>query len=130
MRHHPIAPTIVFLPLVGEPCRIGTVLNIEEPILHEFHTLPQSLLSVCQIVMPQHLALYRFTIIPKMDTELVHKILERDEAESAPPCFTGNKYDGRMGLRISSIFVILVGSIFGAVFPVVARRFGSSGIPS
>ncbi|CDM37283.1 Zinc/iron permease [Penicillium roqueforti FM164] len=80
--------------------------------------------------MPQHLALYRSTIIPKMDTELVHKIFARDEAESAPPCFTGNEYDGRMGLRISSIFVILVGSIFGAVFPVVARRFGGSGIPS
>lgn len=113
---------------------MGTVLNVEEPILHEFHTLPQSLLLVCQIVMPQHLALYRSTIIPKMDTELVHKIFARDEAESAPPCFTGNEYDGRMGLRISSIsqsiFVILVGSIFGAVFPVVARRFGSSGIPS
>ncbi|KAJ5458799.1 hypothetical protein N7530_010743 [Penicillium desertorum] len=65
-----------------------------------------------------------------MDTELVHRIFARDEAESAPPCFTGNEYDGRMGLRISSIFVILVGSIFGAVFPVVARRFGGSGIPS
>ncbi|KAI2466007.1 ZIP zinc/iron transport family [Annulohypoxylon bovei var. microspora] len=38
-------------------------------------------------------------------------------------CDTGNDYDGRMGLRISSIFVILVGSLFGAVLPVyLARR--------
>ena len=65
-----------------------------------------------------------------MDTELVYNLLARDEAESPPPCTTGNEYDGRMGLRISSIFVILVGSIFGAVFPVVAKRFGGSGIPS
>ncbi|KAJ6035388.1 hypothetical protein N7499_002545 [Penicillium canescens] len=65
-----------------------------------------------------------------MDTELVHNFLARDEAEPAPPCTTGNEYDGRMGLRISSIFVILVGSIFGAVFPVVAAQFGGSRIPS
>jgi hypothetical protein len=76
------------------------------------------------------MALYRSTIIPEMNTELVHDFLARDEAGSPPPCTTGNEYDGRMGLRISSIFVILVGSIFGAVFPVVAARFGGSRIPS
>ncbi|KAI1102577.1 ZIP zinc/iron transport family [Jackrogersella minutella] len=37
-------------------------------------------------------------------------------------CDTGNDYDGRMGLRISSIFVILVGSLLGAVLPVVLAR--------
>lgn len=35
-----------------------------------------------------------------------------------------------MGLRISSIFVILVGSLFGAVFPVLAHNFRSLGVPS
>ena len=30
-----------------------------------------------------------------------------------PACSPDNDYDGRMGLRISSIFVILVGSMFG-----------------
>ncbi|EED15168.1 plasma membrane low affinity zinc ion transporter, putative [Talaromyces stipitatus ATCC 10500] len=45
-------------------------------------------------------------------------------------CDTSNGYDGRMGLRISSIFVILVGSLFGAVFPVLAKRLGGNGIPS
>lgn len=34
----------------------------------------------------------------------------------------GNEFDGRMGVRISSVFVILVGSMFAAVFPVWARR--------
>lgn len=28
-------------------------------------------------------------------------------------CDTGNEFDGRLGLRISAIFVILVGSAFG-----------------
>ncbi|OJJ46961.1 hypothetical protein ASPZODRAFT_1863327 [Penicilliopsis zonata CBS 506.65] len=45
-------------------------------------------------------------------------------------CSTGNDFDGKMGLRISSIFVIMVGSMFGAVFPVLARRLGGAGIPS
>ncbi len=34
-------------------------------------------------------------------------------ATSAPTCNAGNGYDGRIGLRISAIFVILVGSLFG-----------------
>ena len=37
-------------------------------------------------------------------------------------CDSGNDYDGRMGLRISSIFVILVGSLLGALLPVVLAR--------
>ncbi|KAI1120518.1 ZIP zinc/iron transport family [Nemania abortiva] len=37
-------------------------------------------------------------------------------------CDTGNEYDGRLGLRISSIFVILVGSFLGAVVPIILAR--------
>jgi len=37
-------------------------------------------------------------------------------------CDTGNEYDGRLGLRISSIFVILVGSLLGAVVPILLAR--------
>ncbi len=37
-------------------------------------------------------------------------------------CETGNDYDGRLGLRISSIFVILVGSLLGALLPVILAR--------
>lgn len=37
-------------------------------------------------------------------------------------CDAGNEYDGRMGLRISSIFVILVGSLLGALLPVLLAR--------
>ncbi|KAI0004759.1 ZIP zinc/iron transport family [Xylariaceae sp. FL0662B] len=37
-------------------------------------------------------------------------------------CDTGNEYDGRIGLRISSIFVILVGSLLGALLPILLAR--------
>ncbi|KAI1277565.1 ZIP zinc/iron transport family [Xylaria sp. FL0933] len=37
-------------------------------------------------------------------------------------CDTGNGFDGRLGLRISSIFVIFLGSILGAVLPIVLAR--------
>ncbi|KAJ5574254.1 Zinc/iron permease fungal/plant [Penicillium hispanicum] len=60
-----------------------------------------------------------------METEPFNPLLKREDA-----CASGNEFDGRMGLRISAIFVIMVGSMFGALFPVFARRFSShSGFP-
>lgn len=44
-------------------------------------------------------------------------------------CDTGNDYDGRLGLRIASIFVIWFGATFGAVFPTFAHKNQSLGIP-
>lgn len=44
-------------------------------------------------------------------------------------CDSSSGYDGRLGLRISSVFVILVGSTFGAVFPVYASHHQSRAIP-
>lgn len=59
--------------------------------------------------------------------DVLHTLLTRDEDSGpAPACDAGNEYDGRMGLRISSIFVIMVGSMFGAVFPVLAGQFRRS----
>lgn len=34
-------------------------------------------------------------------------------AETAIACDAGNEFDGRIGVRVSAIFVILVGSLFG-----------------
>jgi zinc transporter 1/2/3 len=65
--------------------------------------------------------------------DILTVILPRDAgatSPSTPECDTGNAFDGRIGLRVSAIFVILVGSLFGAVFPVLARHLGGSGIPS
>lgn len=44
-------------------------------------------------------------------------------------CDTGNEYDGRLGLRISSIFVIFVGSFFGAVAPIILARSSRMRVP-
>ncbi|KAI3401715.1 hypothetical protein diail_9379 [Diaporthe ilicicola] len=44
-------------------------------------------------------------------------------------CGSGNEYDGRLGLRISSIFVILVGSLLGAVVPIALARSKRMRVP-
>ena len=63
-----------------------------------------------------------------------------------PACDRGNDYDGRIGLRVSAIFVILIGSCFGkfrnnvmsamkltrhsgAAFPTFAARHRGVGVP-
>ncbi|KAL8801934.1 MAG: hypothetical protein Q9200_006762 [Gallowayella weberi] len=50
-------------------------------------------------------------------------------AETSVACDTGNEFDGRTGVRISAIFVILIGSLFGACFPVYAARHQGVGVP-
>lgn len=60
-----------------------------------------------------------------MSSEFIHSIAPR-----ASTCDTSNEYDGRMGVRISSVFVIWFASTFGAVFPVMARHLSGSGIPN
>ena len=44
-------------------------------------------------------------------------------------CQAGNDYDGKIGVRISAIFVILVGSFLGTWFPVFAARHRGVGVP-
>ncbi|KAG4031124.1 hypothetical protein MFRU_010g02490 [Monilinia fructicola] len=44
-------------------------------------------------------------------------------------CGGGNEYDGRMGLRISSIFVIGFGSMLGALLPIAAARTKRLSVP-
>ncbi|KAJ3577280.1 hypothetical protein NPX13_g3285 [Xylaria arbuscula] len=57
-------------------------------------------------------------------------VLQLRQAEAESPgrtvvieCETGNEYDGRLGLRISSIFVILAGSLLGAWLPIIFARY-------
>ncbi|KAF2717590.1 putative Low-affinity zinc transporter of the plasma membrane [Polychaeton citri CBS 116435] len=54
-----------------------------------------------------------------------HLFARADEGECSD-----NGYDGRMGVRISSIFVILVGGLFGAWFPTFAARHQGVGVPA
>ncbi|KAF2665096.1 ZIP zinc/iron transport family [Microthyrium microscopicum] len=61
-----------------------------------------------------------------MDVNSIAHLVLRDSGADAIPspghCDTGNAFNGHIGARISSIFVILVGSLVGAVFPVYAKR--------
>jgi zinc transporter 1/2/3 len=44
-------------------------------------------------------------------------------------CDSGNDFDGRIGVRISSIFVILAGSLIGAMLPVFLARSSRMHVP-
>ncbi|KNG47257.1 membrane zinc transporter [Stemphylium lycopersici] len=56
---------------------------------------------------------------------------QADTLPEAPvTCGGSNEYDGRMGVRISSIFAILVASSFGAMFPVLAKRSRHKYVPN
>jgi len=44
-------------------------------------------------------------------------------------CGTGGGADDFLGLRIASVFIILIGSLLGAFFPLVARRSSMIKIP-
>ncbi|KAK0446894.1 ZIP-like iron-zinc transporter [Armillaria borealis] len=48
-------------------------------------------------------------------------ILTRDD-DDAPNCGSGGGANTFFGLRVASIFIILVGSTFGALFPVLAKN--------
>jgi solute carrier family 39 (zinc transporter), member 1/2/3 len=55
-----------------------------------------------------------------------------DLSQAAVVCYLeagGNDYDGRLGARISALFVILICSTVATFFPVVARRYPSLRIP-
>ena len=42
--------------------------------------------------------------------------------DAGPNCGSGGGADTFQGLRIGAIFIILIGSLFGASFPVFAKR--------
>ncbi|KAF2632779.1 low-affinity zinc ion transporter-like protein [Macroventuria anomochaeta] len=65
--------------------------------------------------------------------EVARLVLRQDpgsESDTTPTCASSNDYDGRMGVRISSIFVILVGSVWGAIFPIFAKRARTKLVPA
>jgi hypothetical protein len=51
-------------------------------------------------------------------------------SEPSVACDVGNEYDGRMGLRISAVFVVLVGSMFGMSVNVFSLHYFRRGISS
>jgi zinc transporter 1/2/3 len=70
----------------------------------------------------------RDTVMDILSSRGSDLLLPREE-ELVPLCENSNEYDGNIGLRISAIFVILIGSTAGAIFPILANRFRSLGMP-
>ncbi|AOW07526.1 Zinc/iron permease [Yarrowia lipolytica] len=67
---------------------------------------------------------------PEITDQLVRLLTRDDDADAAPVvCDSGNEYDGRMGARISSIFVILICGTFGALFPVLCSKYSQIKVP-
>lgn len=63
-------------------------------------------------------------------SSLLHPLLPRDgSTDSLPACSTSNSYDGHAGLRILSIFIILISSALGAFFPVLSSRYSFIRLP-
>lgn len=56
--------------------------------------------------------------------EVVNEFVRRDT------CDNGNDYNGMMGARISSVFVVLFASSFGAFFPILSSRYSFIRMPS
>ena len=62
--------------------------------------------------------------------QVLHLTLRQSGGQAIQPaCDTGNKYDGRIGLRIAAIFIIWFGSTVGSVFPVYANRHKGMKVP-
>ena len=58
-------------------------------------------------------------------------LVTREETTLTPtlkPSCDSSQETGRLGVRISSIFVIWLGSLAGALFPIVARHYRGSGV--
>ncbi|CEL00957.1 hypothetical protein ASPCAL00549 [Aspergillus calidoustus] len=65
-----------------------------------------------------------------MEPSLLHPFVVQavsKEGDDVGTCETGNDYDGRVGLRVSSIFVILAGSLLATLLPLLVKRFGERG---
>lgn len=53
--------------------------------------------------------------------EYMAMLMARDD-DSDVNCGSGGGDTGSTGLRIASVFIIMTGSMFGALFPVLAKR--------
>lgn len=58
---------------------------------------------------PTHLSLHPFTYLDNR----ISRLFQHPKYNTMSSCEGSNEYDGRMGVRVSSIFVILVASTFG-----------------
>jgi zinc transporter 1/2/3 len=58
------------------------------------------------------------------------KLFTRDDNENAETCDVTNGYDGRDGLRILAVFMILISSAIGSYLPLLASRYSFIRLPN
>lgn len=56
-------------------------------------------------------------------------LMRRDDDDEPTPSCGSNDYSGMLGARISSVFVVLVASSFGALFPILSSRYSFIKMP-
>lgn len=56
-------------------------------------------------------------------------LMKRDDDDDETPSCGTNDYSGMLGARISSVFVVLVASSFGALFPILSSRYSFIKLP-
>lgn len=59
-----------------------------------------------------------------------YQLLRREEGEEELNCGPGGGADTFFNLRVAAIFILLVGSMSGAIFPVLARRSSWLKVPT
>jgi hypothetical protein len=64
-----------------------------------------------------HLLASNTTLGNNFDVEL-----PEDDVSETGSCGAAEPTDAQMGLRVASIFVILIGATLGTLFPIVAKR--------
>lgn len=76
--------------------------------------------SLSLTVVADYCTFFRMDSVVASVVENLHK---RDECGE-------NEYSGMLGARISSVFVVLVASTFGAVFPILSSKYSFIRLPS
>lgn len=91
--------------------------------LHLFITLLSLLLSkpTATMSLSSSAVIATATALLHNGARDLHHVRAEEDAEELN-CGTGGGDHSMLGLRVASIFIILVGSTFGALFPVVAKR--------
>ncbi|KAH6661229.1 Zinc/iron permease [Truncatella angustata] len=74
-------------------------------------------------------ALLRAALLRRQDDDAAGSAQDEPSTVTVD-CDSGNEFDGRLGLRVSAIFVILVSSLLGALLPVVLARSRHVNVPS
>lgn len=112
--------TIIFAETIPTP---NTSRQTSIPALIPDHYIYDKIYTIftwnAQILLQEALSTPQVVLLPDIMDEHDHGGVGHDHGFE---CGGGNEYDGRLGLRISAIFVIGFGSMLGALLPLFMAR--------